>query len=252
MLIAGIEETIADAGAGSSAPAVVVPSLGRDDGGLQRFWTSVGQAHTAGVGVDWSAVFDGHGHGGGGVSLPTYAFQRRRYWLDGVSTVGDVSSAGLTAAEHALLGAVVEQPDSDAVVLTGRLSLGAQPWLADQAWLGWWCFPGAGFVELAIRAGDEVGCGVVEELTLTAPLVLTAGSTVQLQVVVGAADPTQTRTVSVYSRAAQPDSPWTLHAEGLLGEHQSGTRGGSVGVATGRCTTPRRHRRLPTTGRVGL
>ena len=74
-----------------------------------------------------------------------------------------------------LLGAVVEQPDSDAVVLTGRLSLGAEPWLADHGVAGVVVFPGAGFVELAIRAGDEVGCAVVEELTLTAPLVLARG-----------------------------------------------------------------------------
>ena len=48
-------------------------------------------------------------------------------------------------------------------------------------------FPGAGFVELALRAGDEVGCAVVEELTLSAPLLLPAADEVQVQVVVGAA-----------------------------------------------------------------
>ena len=61
-------------------------------------------------------------------------------------------------------------------------------------------FPGAGFVELAIRAGDEVGCGVVEELTLSAPLVLPAVGGVRVQVVVGAAGESGRRAVSVYSR----------------------------------------------------
>ena len=68
---------------------------------------------------------------------------------------------GLAGAEHPLLGAVVQQPDSGGVVLTGRLSVGAQPWLADHAVGGVVLFPGTGFVELAIRAGDEVGCAVV-------------------------------------------------------------------------------------------
>ena len=58
------------------------------------------------------------------------------------------------------------------MVLTGRLAVATQPWLADHAVGGVVLFPGAGFVELAIRAGDEVGCGVVEELMLHAPLVL--------------------------------------------------------------------------------
>ena len=72
MLLAGIEETCADG-------AVVIPSLGRDDGGLDRFWMSVGSAFVAGVGVDWRAVFAGSG--ARLVELPTYAFQRQRFWL---------------------------------------------------------------------------------------------------------------------------------------------------------------------------
>lgn len=64
-------------------------------------------------------------------------------------------------------------------------------------------FPGAGFVELVIRAGDEVGCAGVEELVLAAPLVLHPGSGVQVQVVVAAADESSRRAVSVYSRGDQ-------------------------------------------------
>ena len=199
-----------------SAAAVVVPSLGRDDGGLDRFWMSVGQLFVAGVGVDWSAVFGGCG--GQVVSLPTYAFQRRRFWLDsGVVGAADVDGVGQCRAGHGLLGAVVEQPDSGGVVLTGRLSLSSQPWLADHALGGVVLFPGAGFVELAIRAGDEVGSAVVQELMLRAPLVLVPGAAVQVQVVVGVVEESGNRPVSVYSRLAQPGSEWVLHAQGVLG-----------------------------------
>ncbi|MGH3971356.1 MAG: polyketide synthase dehydratase domain-containing protein, partial [Mycobacterium sp.] len=124
---------------------------------------------------------------------------------------------GQCGAEHALLGAVVEQPDSGGVVLTGRLALNTQPWLADHVVAGVVLFPGAGFVELAIRAGDEVGCAVVQELVLSVPLVVPVSGGVQIQVVVGAGGEGGRRAVSVYSRAAQPDSEWTLHAEGVLG-----------------------------------
>ena len=212
VLIAGIEETLADRD--GTDDSVVIPSLGRDDGGLQRFWLSAGQAHVAGVGVDWRAALAG-GHR---VDLPTYGFARRRFWLPGGSVEsGDVGGLGMARAEHGLLGAVVERPDSGGVVLTGRLSVVAQPWLADHAVTGTVLFPGAGFVELAIRAGDEVGCSVIEELTLSAPLVLPAADGVQVQVVVGGAREPGHHDVSVYSLGAQPGSEWVLHAHGLLG-----------------------------------
>ena len=111
---------------------------------------------------------------------------------------------GLAAAEHPLLGAVVRRPDSGGVVLTGRLSTAAHPWLADHAVGGTVLFPGAGFVELAIRAGDEVGCGGARRADAAAPLLLPAADGVQVQVVVGARDESGLRRLSVYSRSAAP------------------------------------------------
>ena len=70
-------------------------------------------------------------------------------------------------------------------------------------------FPGAGFVELAIRAGDEVGCGVVDELMLHAPLVLPAEG-VAVQVVVGAADAVRRPRRCRCSRAPEATAPHGL------------------------------------------
>ncbi|OBK63008.1 polyketide synthase [Mycobacterium colombiense] len=210
VLMAAIEETMPD-----SERACVIPSLGREDGGLDRFWLSAAQAHVAGVAVDWRAALAGLG--GRAVDLPTYGFVRQHFWLPGGSTGSqDVATLGLAAAEHGLLGAVVPRPDSGGVVLTGRLSTAAHPWLADHAVGETVLFPGAGFVELAIRAGDEVGCGVIDELTLSAPLLLPAAGGVQVQLVVGAPDGSGSRRLTVYSAGAEPDSEWVLHAEGLL------------------------------------
>ena len=126
-----------------------------------------------------------------------------------------------------------ERPDSGGVVLTGRLSMAAQPWLADHAVAGVVLFPGAGFVELALRAGDEVGCAVVEELTLSAPLLLPAADGVQVQVVVGAADGSGRRAVSVYSLGAQAirNGHCTPRASLSTGSADAGC--GFVGVAAG-------------------
>ncbi|MBZ4627551.1 SDR family NAD(P)-dependent oxidoreductase, partial [Mycobacterium avium subsp. hominissuis] len=213
-LVAGIEDTVNDSLPGDTE-AIVIPTLGRDDGGLERFLTSAATAFVAGVNVAWRGVLDGAGF----VELPTYAFDRRRFWLSGEGAAADASGLGLGTSEHPLLSAVVELPASGGVVLTGRLSPSLQGWLTDHAVSGTVVFPGAGFVELAIRAGDEVGCSTVEELTLQAPLMLPAKDSgigsVAVQVLVGEADESGRRDVSIFSRP-DSDSQWVCHAQGTL------------------------------------
>ncbi|MEO3857752.1 SDR family NAD(P)-dependent oxidoreductase [Acrocarpospora sp. B8E8] len=211
VLTIGIGECV-DAAA---VDAVIAGTLRRDEGGLDRVLVSAAELFVRGVAVDWQAVLTG----GRRVDLPTYAFQHRRYWLESAGAgAGDVAAAGLAATDHPLLGAAVGLADSDGVVLTGRISLRTQPWLADHTVAGMVFFPGTGFLELAVRAGDQVGCGLVEELTLAAPLVLGKDDAVAVQVAVGAPEETGRRTLSVYSRPAQAgdEVPWVRHATGTL------------------------------------
>ena len=205
-LSVAVEQTLDD-----SQP-VVVPVLVSGRSESTAVLHAASQAHVAGVTVDWSAVLAGSS--GKIVSLPAYAFQRQRFWLSSAPGAGDVSGAGLAGAGHPLLGAVVEQPNTGGVVLSGRLSLSAQPWLAEHAVADVVLLPGAAFVELVIRAGDEVDCPTIDDLTLLTPLMLPDHTDVQLQVVVGA-DTDGQRSVSVYSRIADATA-WTLHAEGTL------------------------------------
>ncbi|MEV0322109.1 type I polyketide synthase [Streptomyces sp. NPDC050659] len=188
---------------------------GRDES--RQAVTAVASAHVRGVPVDWSAFF------GGGprphVDLPTYAFQRQRFWLESPATTGDAAAVGQDSADHPLLGAAVTLAETGGVVLTGRLSLQTQPWLADHRLEETAVLPGSVFVELAVRAGDQVGCGLVEELELKAPLILPERGGVQLHVMVGAADAESGRRgFTVFSRSE--DSPaeqeWARHAEGVL------------------------------------
>jgi len=194
--------------------AMSVVTMAKDRPEIDSALGAAGRLFTAGLGVDWRAAFAGLDVVR--VQLPTYAFQRQRFWLSAESVGSrDAGGLGLTGAEHGLLGAVVQRPDSGEVVLTGRFSVGAQPWLADHAVGGVVLFPGAGFVELVLRAGDEVGCSAIEELTLSAPLVLPATGGVRVQVVVGAAGETGSRPVAVYSSAPHSDD-WSLHAQGAF------------------------------------
>ncbi|MBO4165484.1 SDR family NAD(P)-dependent oxidoreductase, partial [Micromonospora antibiotica] len=176
---------------------------------------SLGEAFVAGVEVDWGRVVPEAVR----VDLPTYPFQGRHYWLNPTAPGGaDVSHAGLTAVTHPLLGAVVELAGSAVTGLTGTLSLAAQPWLAEHAVGDTVLLPGTAFVEMALRAGDEVGCDHVDELTLQAPLVLTDRTPVHVRVEIDEPAGDGRREVSIHSRAADVDlgTAWTCHATGTL------------------------------------
>lgn len=207
-LLALVEQSL------SSVDPLSATALRKDRQETASILEAVGRLFITGAPVNWRAIY---GNRGRRVDLPTYAFQWQTYWLPPGSTgSGDIRGMGLTWAQHGLLGAVIEQPDSGGVVLTGRLSVEDQPWLADHVVGGVVLLPGAAFVELALRAADEVGYGLLDELTVVAPLVLPMVGGVLLQVVVGGIGELGERPVSVYSRAAVPDSRWVLNAQGIL------------------------------------
>jgi len=211
-------------------PDAVLTALGRETAGERTAFVNLlragrpeerelvaglGRAHVHGARVDWATFFAGHNPRA--VDLPTYAFQHRRYWLDaGQAIQPDLGSAGLEPLGHPLLSAAVAAADSDGVVLTGRLSLDTHSWLGDHDVLGSVLLPGTGFLELALRAGRQVECGRIRELTLYAPLVLSAGSAITLQAVVGPPDGEGARPLQIFSRGAEPDAPWIRHASGTL------------------------------------
>ncbi|SCE32031.1 candicidin polyketide synthase FscB, partial [Streptomyces sp. SolWspMP-5a-2] len=212
----GVQETIEDAG----VRAGVVGTLRRDEGGLERFTLSLGEAWALGADIDWDVHWDGLRPRR--FDLPTYAFQRQHYWPRFADLGGDVSSAGLDSPDHPLLGASVELAGGDGLVATARWSLRTHPWLADHAVSGTVIVPGTALVESVIRAGDVLGCGRVDELTLQAPVVLQERGEVQVQIGVGEADQDGRRPVTVHTRATGPDGDtedsWTLRAQGTLTE----------------------------------
>ncbi|MEW2161091.1 type I polyketide synthase [Streptomyces sp. NPDC007189] len=194
---------------------VAVPALRADRPEAHALLTATASLHTHGADVGWAALLPAART----VELPTYAFQHSRYWpRPGGTHLGDLRSAGLSAAGHPLLGAAVTLADSGTAVLTGRLSTRLQPWLAEHVVSGSVLLPGTAFLELALHAADRVGCATVEELTLHTPLVLPEQGAAQLQVTVGAPDATGRRDIGVYARPADDadDEPWTQHATGAL------------------------------------
>jgi acyl transferase domain-containing protein/NADPH:quinone reductase-like Zn-dependent oxidoreductase/acyl carrier protein len=190
-----------------------IPALRKDRGEELAFVTALAKLHVIGVDVDWTPLFPGACH----VELPTYAFQNQRSWPTFRTGPADPSRLGLAATGHPLLGAAVTVAAAEQVVLTGQVSLATHPWLADHRVGDAVLFPGTGFLELAVRAGDEAGCATVTDLTLLVPLVLTGQDTVVVQVAVGAPDDTGRRSVDIHSHPAD-STEWTHHATGVLAE----------------------------------
>jgi polyketide synthase 12 len=209
---------------GLSDPGVVVTPVLRADRAEDRtLLAAIAQMWVSGRNVDWEGLFKGSG--AKPVALPTYAFQRERYWLNGAqASEGDATWMGQVSAEHPLLGASMALADGRGWLFTGRISLQSHPWLADHAIAGSVLLAGTAFLELALRAGSEVECGIVEELVQEAPLVLPEHGSAWLQMTVGELDASGRRSFEIYSRAAIDPSKeldsevWIRHCSGMLAE----------------------------------
>ena len=210
----------------AEATPVTTPSFGAclraGHGEADTLMRALATAHVRGAAPDWGSLFSGKEakH----VPLPTYPFRRQRFWLDAAQLGGgDISAAGQTSAEHPLLGAAIAVAGGEGVLLTGRISPRTQPWLADHVLGGAALLPGTALVELALRAGDEVGLDTLEELALEAPLILPERGAVSIQVSVTAPDEQGRREVVIHSRAEGEEDvgsaempEWTCHARGTL------------------------------------
>ena len=199
--------------------ATILGTLRRDEGGPDRFARSLAEAHTSGAKLNWQAFFKDTG--AERIPLPTYPFQRKRYWLEGSASTGDPTSIGLTDAEHPLLGAAIESPQADALQLSGAISLQTHPWLKDHAVAGNVLLPGTAFLELALDAAERTGASQVAELTLQAPLILPEQGSVALQVSVSAPNDKAERELWVHSRlqgTEDQQGEWSCHATGVLSQ----------------------------------
>ncbi|MER5556706.1 type I polyketide synthase [Streptomyces sp. NPDC002793] len=216
VLAPALGEILDDVAGLDPGDVVVLGTLRRDEGGMERFLLSVAELHVHSGAGDLATPLAGLPVRT--VQLPVYPFQRQRYWPEfAPSGTGDLGAAGLGGTGHPLLSAALTLADGTSTVLTGRISLRTHPWLADHAVLGTVLLPGTAFVEMALHAGTRADTPVLEELALGAPLVLGENDAVALQLTVGAPGEEGRREVAVHSRDAEdPDAPWVRHASGTL------------------------------------
>ncbi|NKY87120.1 type I polyketide synthase [Nocardia veterana] len=199
------------------ARSAVAAAARREHDEVEQFLTLLGHAHIAGLPVDWTRLFADRRNTR--VSLPTYAFQHRRYWLE--------SAAGTArnASEHPLLTDVVRVGDRDEWLFSGRLSLRTHPWIADHTSYGVVLVPSAALMEMLLVAGRRIGCGTVDELTLEAPILPPAQGDVELQVLVREPDATGRRPFTFHYRLPGRDLDWVRNGSGVLSVGQPPAHG---------------------------
>jgi acyl transferase domain-containing protein/acyl carrier protein len=187
--------------------------------------------YAQGVELDWAGFH--RGRGGRKVALPTYPFERKRYWIS-VDRPGRDPDAG-GALLHPLLGRRLPSAQST-IPFLAELGLQAPAYLTDHRVHGMPIFPATGYVELALAAVRAVhgdGPCLVRNLSFERALVLPEGSRRRVQVLLA---PAEGRfTFEIHSQAVEArdgdESPWHLHARGdvaPLGASESVDTGGTA------------------------
>ncbi|WP_232792508.1 thioester reductase domain-containing protein [Actinacidiphila yeochonensis] len=196
-------------GRGPDGPVLSLAALRANAPESAAVVTALGRLWAAGVPVGWSEFFPRRA--ADPVELPTYAFQRERYWL----TPADTPAGGGPAAGHPLLDSAVRVAGRDEWVCTGRIGtevLATAGRTAERAG----ALPSAALLDMVARAGEEAGCSLVEELSVDPGPVLPGRGALAAQIVVGAADGAGRRPVTVHCRPEKGQGTWAPWASGTL------------------------------------
>ena len=198
------------------APAVISslrrpPRDGSSPDPETSFVDAVAQAYEAGLSISFEGLFAGESRRR--VSLPSYPFQRERYWLQQSNRRG--ASAG-----HPLLG-VRHESARGGVTFETEVFPSDPPYLNDHKVFGRLVAPGALYGAMAISASLAEGNGsiAVDDMQLHSPLVFSEKASEngtgeegrKVQVSLDEGDRASSRRVQLFSRGA--DNEWTLHIE---------------------------------------
>lgn len=202
-----------------------LPSLRPPLSDWQILLESLGQLYVQGSSIDWNG-FD-QGYTRQRMSLPTYAFQRQRYWTEETqspSSVPAVVSHAAATAIHPLLSTRLRSAIK-VIQFETLLWANAPAFLTDHQVAGTVILPATAYCEMALAAGatvDKTGHISLEAVAIHQPLVLTTAEAVVVHCVLTPETDT-TYKFEIFSLAAMPtetssvtDEVWTLHADGRL------------------------------------
>ncbi|MEU5170795.1 type I polyketide synthase, partial [Streptomyces mutomycini] len=196
---------------------VVTGTLRRDEDERTALLRNAAALWTRGLGVDWTALTPAPAERADTVDLPTYAFQRERYWLDAPADSGNPGGVGQEATGHPVLAAAVVPAGTDSILFTGRLTTPAAASPTEHTVLDTPVLPGSALLDWALYAADRLGLPGVAHLEQHQALLLAPDEAVRVQVMAAAPDESGHRRVTVHT---QPDgdatAEWILHATAEL------------------------------------
>lgn len=195
-----------------------LPSLRADDGGWRQMLESLAALYVRGVQVDWAAVDADYARRK--VEVPTYAFQRQRYWEEGAG-LQRPNGRGVSRAEHPLIGERVPLAVLEAGELLFEATLGpsSQAFLGQHRVFGTPTLPATGYVEMALAAGARLlGTSALElsDLAILNAMAFPKDAERKVQCAVRR-DGEGRASVRIFSRAGEgSERTWSLHATGTL------------------------------------
>lgn len=212
ILLPAIEET-ADQ---SEACVTAIGTLKRTLSAKEAIAEAAARLFSAGHELNWRALYPDCKP----VCLPTYPFERSSYWLSAQASQ-DVSAAGQRIVNHSFLNALIDLPNQEGFVLTGRIGLKSQAWIADHGAGGAVLLPASAYVDMALEAAAKLGAAAVEELVLQAPMMLVDNDMLDIQLRVEERKQDGHWPLSFYSRRStgddhQPPEEWSLNATAFL------------------------------------
>ncbi|MFD6797116.1 type I polyketide synthase [Streptomyces cyaneofuscatus] len=201
-------------GEGFGAFVEVGPPFEGGPGGVDQLRRAAAALFERGFPLEWERVLGSHGTGK--ADVPTYAFQRQRFWLGELPSGPVTVTAGQSDAGHAWFDAATTLAGSGGHLFTGRLSLDDGPWLADHVVGGQVYVPGAGLIDAALFAARAAGADAVTDLTLLEPVILLPGRALRIQATVGDPDAHGRRPFAFHSQPQDTDEPliWQQHVIG--------------------------------------
>ncbi|WP_345465184.1 acyltransferase domain-containing protein, partial [Actinoallomurus oryzae] len=179
--------------------AHIIPTITKKHGTLTEFLNNTAQLHTHHHTANYTPPKRTTT-----ISLPTYPFQRKTYWITANNANNKPEDLGQQATDHPLLAACIQTPSTDGYLFTGRISTRTHPWLNDHAVNNTVLLPGTAFVDLAIHAGTRAGTPYIEELTLESPLTIPEHDPIDIQITLEPPDQGR-RTITIHSRPADTE-----------------------------------------------
>ncbi|MFG1780703.1 SDR family NAD(P)-dependent oxidoreductase [Micromonospora sp. NPDC049048] len=190
-----------------------VPAVRGTAGEVEALLAAVARLHVRGVAVDRATLAGPGPHRR--VDLPTYAFQRRHYWLPAPTGAGGPVGVGLADAGHPLLGGLLAVAGTGQVVCTGQLSTATQPWLAAPGDGTAPLLPATALLDMLAHLGGQLGAPSVRRLRVPEPVPLPAEATIEVQLRAGAPDEHGHRVAHCHVRSGE-GQPWREVAEAVL------------------------------------